>query len=430
MTTQKKVMDVAKPEETKPDIGAKPMIVGHKSVAIDPMMKEKDAKTNPFEVVSDSVNTSDEPAVAPSEKNIPNLKPIAQKSDIEEKATKTEDKSNDDQVDQASEPVTDAVKATNDTAPAQDKKNAQAEKENEENKDAKNAIDPVAAELEKQENLRQLIDSKKYYVSVKQSSGRGMTKIIIAITSIVMLLLAGLYYLIDTKKIDFGFDVPVSLFSSNIETGTDTTMKEATNVTTNEAQNASTTSSQTEKVLASTYYTLDTPGDWTFDRKVTELTQDKTYEMFVDTYTLPSGTKVVIRRDLGGKGGACQPDAGDVPFEAGNACPSFEIISRQNLAITGSAFDYTTEIIKTKYADADSSKIRYGLCIATIDPDWDVKTGIADMGAYSSECHPIYKADDTYAIFSIEGVDNTTEGYFQDNDIKEIEQVIKSFKFK
>ena len=42
---QKKVNDVSAPSESKPDIGSKPMIVGHKSLASDPMVREKAVNT-------------------------------------------------------------------------------------------------------------------------------------------------------------------------------------------------------------------------------------------------------------------------------------------------------------------------------------------------------------------------------------------------
>ncbi len=42
-----KVFDVAKPGKSKPDIGSKPMIVGHKSLANDPMVKEDSGREKP-----------------------------------------------------------------------------------------------------------------------------------------------------------------------------------------------------------------------------------------------------------------------------------------------------------------------------------------------------------------------------------------------
>jgi hypothetical protein len=66
MGSQKKVMDVAKPEETVPDIGSKPMIVGHKSLPIDPMVKSE--TQNEETETSPATNDSKETIAAPSEK--------------------------------------------------------------------------------------------------------------------------------------------------------------------------------------------------------------------------------------------------------------------------------------------------------------------------------------------------------------------------
>ncbi|MCA9328719.1 hypothetical protein KC959_03035, partial [Candidatus Saccharibacteria bacterium] len=63
----KKVMDVASPEEAKTDIGSKPMIVGHKSMASDPMVREEEVEKTSEEAseASASPEKQDEPKLVP-----------------------------------------------------------------------------------------------------------------------------------------------------------------------------------------------------------------------------------------------------------------------------------------------------------------------------------------------------------------------------
>ena len=196
-TKEKKFMDIAKkPEEATADIGSKPMIVGHK-MATDPMVRESEESSKP------EVTTAEpEKLVPPSQKQKP-LAPIVSPSENKETtankvASETENK---------------------DSHPLDQSKETPASEKTE----AKTEIDPVAAEMEKQDELNKIIDSKKYFVSVKQARGSNSLAMVIAL---VVLLLAGLmtlFYFVDTDKLDVGFELPFSLFSKKEQAATETT---------------------------------------------------------------------------------------------------------------------------------------------------------------------------------------------------------------
>ncbi|HMT19167.1 MAG TPA: hypothetical protein PKD15_03985, partial [Candidatus Saccharibacteria bacterium] len=62
---EKKVMDVAKPGEAKADIGSKPMIIGHKSLAVDPMVKDSSAETSTSTNAEEVANKPTEEKILP-----------------------------------------------------------------------------------------------------------------------------------------------------------------------------------------------------------------------------------------------------------------------------------------------------------------------------------------------------------------------------
>ena len=167
-------MDVAKPEDSTPDIGSKPMIVGHKSLPIDPMVKSTE-KTD-----SDGTEVADTPISeklsSPSEKQKVITPPSEEgKASIESVDEASSDNSSPDSIKEdssSSEKTSDTmqkdVPKKEDVAPKNDsvtKKDTVSEQPADENStesaEAEKKIDPVALEMEKQDEIRKLIDSKQ-----------------------------------------------------------------------------------------------------------------------------------------------------------------------------------------------------------------------------------------------------------------------------
>ena len=141
--SDKKIVDIAGPTDTKVDIGSKPMIVGHKSMASDPMMREK------TESKSDTPETPPEPSS--SEAKNPEQEVVTSKAEtIEPPSVKQK----------TIEPLTEenkpAEKAEQPVTPKpedSDKAEVTDKPEESEKSDKANAeLDATALELEKEEN--------------------------------------------------------------------------------------------------------------------------------------------------------------------------------------------------------------------------------------------------------------------------------------
>lgn len=219
MATTKKVMDVAKPEDAKPEIGSKPMIVGHKSMATDPMVRETDA------VATDA---TEETGKKQEEKRAPTQEKLALPSE-KQKVLAPLEKSEPEPAVDIEDKKTEAVPAVpvegakivekQDPLTASDDVPTEksAEKKTEEvpadtTEEKKPEIDPVAVEMEKQDDLRKMIASKKYFVSVKQAKKSNPLAKAITIIFLVLALFGTLFYLVDTDKLDLGFDLPFNIF--------------------------------------------------------------------------------------------------------------------------------------------------------------------------------------------------------------------------
>lgn len=218
----KKIVDIAGPTDTKVDIGSKPMIVGHKSMASDPMMREK------TESKSDTPETPPEPSS--SEAKNPEQEVVTSKAEtIEPPSVKQK----------TIEPLTEenkpAEKAEQPVTPKpedSDKAEVTDKPEVSEKSDKANAeLDATALELEKEENLRKIIDSKKYHVNIKQARGESKSWVYVLI-GIIFATLIALFVLIDTGKLDVGIKLPFSIFSEKENVSSQPQIEENTQVQT------------------------------------------------------------------------------------------------------------------------------------------------------------------------------------------------------
>ncbi len=223
-----KVFDVAKPGTSTPDIGSKPMIVGHKSMAADPMMREKaDAEEH---------EASGAPKVQPSklkispfevedlEENTKNLETqVDEKTDpVEDSATKEKQSNDDDLKVSIVEEKSEKPKQNLAKVPAALNAHDQAEDEKSESvsvtaKDIKTdekqkEIDPMVVESERDENLKKLIASKKYKLNIKETKERPSRNTLLMAVLLLLAGVAGLFAAIDTGALDLGFELPLHIF--------------------------------------------------------------------------------------------------------------------------------------------------------------------------------------------------------------------------
>jgi len=158
MKDDDKVFDVAKPEKSKPDIGAKPMVVGHKNISIDPTLKKADG---------DDKNTSEphmthEKVVTPDDATL-------QRSDSTTTATDSQPASTADDAD-TSESDAQVSQDTNASAEHSDTDASHNEDATETTKDKQTAVlDVDELQVQREEVLQEITKSKKYHVPVHES---------------------------------------------------------------------------------------------------------------------------------------------------------------------------------------------------------------------------------------------------------------------
>lgn len=221
--SDKKIIDIAGPGDSKVDIGSKPMIVGHKSMASDPMMREKQVEPEKPEAVAEE--TIEVPKVEPEPKSEPieppsvkqkTIEPLSEDNKPVEKAPDTKQTEEPEEIEKEEKPKTE--------------EQVKSEKANAE-------LDETALELEKEENLRKIIESKKYHVNIKQARGESKSWIYVLIGLVVSAIIV-LFVLVDTGKLDIGVKLPFSIFGSESSSSEPESPKASESVTDTETSEA------------------------------------------------------------------------------------------------------------------------------------------------------------------------------------------------
>lgn len=411
---QKKVNDISAPSESKPDIGSKPMIVGHKSLAADPMVREK--STADESQTKDAPQSVEVKVQAPSAtKKIIEPTPQDAQSDAKETTMSSDVSSEKNSSEQLKEPSDNDSDAT----------------------EKKVDIDPVAAALEKEESIRKIVESKKYRVSIKQARGSSSSSKngIIALIALVIMGVGALFYLVDTNKLDVGFKLPFSVLG---EEESSQNQRSLSNTAEQEPEKNSNEIDQIMKatdISARTEYAFDTPENWTFERNVQTSNGLST---FVDTYTLPSGTVVVVKKDFGGRGGFCEPAEGDVPHRSGNACPTIEYLQKDELEISDTTVSRLSNadnpaiyLTKRKFTTTNGLS-SFEMCLETFNflPEPEVDTPL--MGAYFDSCLVGISLKEYELVVSVENLDPNNQfqstGFVDNDDISIVENALLTFE--
>ncbi len=465
---EKKVFDVAKPGKGKVDIGSKPMIVGHKSMASDPMMRNDAAEEKQLKLTPDKVSESSKITVVPitehkestdSEKiegapELPggtllksNLNELENPDIIEDHIIDEQtEKQNDDEVqeiedtpadqnessevdvetDEAIE-VEESSNTPSDESMVVDSESTDTKSDSKNKSEEEKKLDPVAVAMERDENLRKLIDNKTYRLDIKESSSNegGSKKIIIALAAVLVGLI-GLFVAIDTKSLDIGVDLPFSIFNKGSkENGTQETAQPANETTTEQQQNVIDSSEQSE-LTKPVEFSMDVPENWSFSYTDTS---NGTSIFHTYVYTLPSGTKLTFA-DSGGKGGDCTPASTDIPHQANNSCMTTELVDRKDLdvnEVTQSRLKdgQTLAVDKFRITTAKGAS-RYFLCLDLYYSDAQpLEIGEPQMGFGVQKCAGMGSLG---YLTDIAGPDDSEKSFFDNKDIKEIEQVLSTFE--
>lgn len=460
-----KVFDVAKPGTSTPDIGSKPMIVGHKSMASDPMVRESTEEYEPedhavtgvpkvqaskFKIVP--LTDMDDDSETGALDKTPEIKPkvaAASKGQTKDATVyvnaEAEDAAKKSESDVKEEPTTEAAEdnstqefeSTEATLVASNADEA-AESEpkinetDQSNKEAKSeekqaVVDPAVIASERDENLKKIIESKKYRLNIKETNERSNKNTIIAALLIIVVALAGLYALADLGKLSVGFEVPYHLLGkkqSPVNTNTSQPSSEQSANATSKAKDqtlAMPPTSQVPKYKAE----LDYPASW----KHSSVAEDLTANQFAtEFYTLPSGTELVQVLPPGGRGGDCVPKETDVPGAAGNTCPTEEILTSDPLSLDAETLNATGNmkvyLQHIKFTSTDG-KTSYATCLYKQYAEKEPVVGVPQMGLYSPDCAASQLGD-----MKITGPPNDSPDFFDNPDVKAIEAVLRTYKLK
>ncbi len=212
MPSSKKTMDVSKPGDSAPDASSRPVLVTHRPMVQDPMVKDDkktDLSSGALAKGDDKPEDNDTPAkddlVSRGSKVI---KPVSdqteptadEKTATEEETPDPDEPSNDKKEDKASDDskaeaaVVDAVA---------DQATADKKQQNDESDEGK----------AKKEALQKLIAEKKYFVQVGQVGKRRNRRALI-IFLVLLLILAGAYLAVDAGLIKTSVALPIDLIKN------------------------------------------------------------------------------------------------------------------------------------------------------------------------------------------------------------------------
>jgi hypothetical protein len=172
--TKPAVMDVSKPGRSIAEPSSKPIITNRKPLVPDPTLKSPE----PEEARASSPMTNGKVIDPPKKDQTPEKEKMAQKSDVSEDSKP--------EATQESSPIIDEVSDVN----AEDKL-AQAAKE-------------------RQEHVANLVKDQTYFLPIKGQRGRRSNRAALLIL-IALLLLVGLYLMIDIGVIDIGLKLPIDI---------------------------------------------------------------------------------------------------------------------------------------------------------------------------------------------------------------------------
>lgn len=196
-----KVFDVAKPGDSKPETGSKPMVVGHKFMGSDPTLKPE--KNEPDSVEAQNIKIE----VKPKLKLAPITIEDTQKDDVvvEESSSELKVSSKDDNNIVAPVKKTAEEIQTEETATElNEQKEAVATKE-----EQKQEADNI--QLERDNRLQELIKSKQYFVPIKKASTSSLKTFLITFFTVSIIGLGIIAALIDAEVIDLGIKLPFNL---------------------------------------------------------------------------------------------------------------------------------------------------------------------------------------------------------------------------
>lgn len=186
-----KAIDVAKPGKTAPDTTARPVIITHRPMVQDPMVKSEEKADEPTDTKADSSKTK----VATGSHGDKVIQPVSMSPDAE--TAEPEDKADEETPSPDAEASSEAavVDAVVQQTEATGKKNGELTEE----------------DKAKEEHLQKLIADKTYFVSVGQVARRRNRRASVVVILLIVVLAAGGYLALDAGVIHSTIKLPVDL---------------------------------------------------------------------------------------------------------------------------------------------------------------------------------------------------------------------------
>jgi len=119
-------------------------------------------------------------------------------------------------------------------------------------------------------------------------------------------------------------------------------------------------------------FTVNYPSNW---KVLTKKSNAALGDMTSTTLTSSTGTILNLNTDYGGKGGACEPNKDDKPFQLGNKCSThqyltFESVNIGNMYKSGTEFAAKAQLQTVRYQQSDGGD-KYIIRLADVC-DFDV----------------------------------------------------------
>lgn len=191
-------------------------------------------------------------------------------------------------------------------------------------------------------------------------------------------------------------------------------------------------------------FTVEYPKDWTVATENDDQNGDGTAPTQKGIFTSPSGYKFSFYTWYGGRGGACMPADSDTPHADTNQCSTYEELSNEpiNEKVTtlrynsstgkGSLVESDLQLVRIKYSDPGKAS-RYFIGLG----DSEKGSENPSMGAtypltglsLADESAP----DNDVRIklhIEVEADSGISPDHFNSPDVKQAEQILKSFRFK
>lgn len=208
---QSLLTDVAKPGKTAPSASSRPIIVGHKPSIQDPMVNDESTVSEELRVdVKRTVPKVVEPLSSGSEQ-----KQVVTEASEKVGASDTTDTETDrtqlspETDNKSGKAVAESATNTDSTSTATvDAVIGQAVKDKDKDKQAEKKADELA---KREEEVQKLIESKKYFVNIEQST-RKKRKNLWLFLIIFILLLVGTYLAVDSQVVNNNVKLPFEVF--------------------------------------------------------------------------------------------------------------------------------------------------------------------------------------------------------------------------